>query len=92
MIIRDITCIIPTKNASSKIISKVSKSWELDVSYLPALSYAVIIICNTSIELQQISGLTLDLLHCPRHAYTYNAAKSFQQHGNRQIINSERNS
>ena len=87
MIIRNITSVLPTKNASGKIISKISKSWELNVPYLPALSCAVIVICHTSVELQQISGSTLDLLHCPSHAYAYNAAKSFQWHGNRHTIN-----
>jgi hypothetical protein len=50
MIVRNITS-VPTKNTGGKIISKVSNSWELNVSYLAALGCAVIIIGHPSVEL-----------------------------------------
>src|SRR5215216_2697500 len=86
MIFGDITCVLPTQYASSKIICKVSKSRELDISYLYALCHAVIIIGHPSVKLQQISGSPLNFLHGPCHAYTYNTAKSLQRHGEGQII------
>jgi hypothetical protein len=66
MIVRNIASVPPTKNASGKIVSKISNSWELNVSYLAKLCYAVIIISYSSVELQQISGLLQHLLGCPK--------------------------
>jgi hypothetical protein len=34
MIVRNIASVTPTKDTSCKIVSKVSNSWELNVSYL----------------------------------------------------------
>jgi hypothetical protein len=70
MIIRNITSVLPTKNTSGKIVSKVSNSWELNVPYLATLGCAVIIIGHPSVKLQQISGVVLNLLCCPKHSNT----------------------
>jgi hypothetical protein len=70
MIIRDIASVPSTKNTSGKIVSKISNSWELNVSYLATLGYAVIIISYSSAELQQISGLLQHLLGRPKHGNT----------------------
>jgi hypothetical protein len=70
MIVRDITSVLPTNNTSGKIVSKVSNSWELNISYLATLGYAVIIVGYPSVKLQQISGLVLNLLCCPKHGNT----------------------
>jgi hypothetical protein len=42
MIVRNIASVLSTKNTSGKIISKVSNSWELNISYLATLGCAVI--------------------------------------------------
>jgi hypothetical protein len=70
MIARDIASVPSTKNTNGKIVSKISNSWELNVSYLAMLCYAVIIISYSSVELQQISGLLQNLLGCPKHRNT----------------------
>src|SRR5215216_5032443 len=92
MIVGDITSVIPTQNTSGKIICKVSKIGELDISYLSVLRHAVIIIGHTSVKLQQISGSPLNFLHGPRHTHTYNTAKSLQRHGEGHIIDFKRDS
>ena len=66
MIIRNITSVLPTKNTSSKIVSKISNGGELNVPYLAMLGYAVIVISHPSVEFQQISGAVSNLLRCPR--------------------------
>jgi hypothetical protein len=70
MIVRNITSVLPTKKTSGKIVSKVYNSWELNVSYLATLGYAVIIIGYPSVKLQQISGSVLNLLCYPKHGNT----------------------
>jgi hypothetical protein len=51
MIVRNTASVLSTKNTSDKIISKVSNSWELNISYLAMLGCAVIIIGHPSVEL-----------------------------------------
>jgi hypothetical protein len=57
MVVGDIASVPSTKNTSGKIVSKISNSWELNVSYLATLCCAVIIVSHSTVELQQISGL-----------------------------------
>jgi hypothetical protein len=57
MIVEDIASVSSTKYTSGKIVSKISNSWELNVSYLATLCGAVIIVGYSSVEFQQISGL-----------------------------------
>jgi hypothetical protein len=70
MIVGDISGIFSTKYTSCKIVSKISNSWELNVSYLATLCGAVIIIGHSSVKLQQISGVILYPLGRSKHGNT----------------------
>jgi hypothetical protein len=51
MIVRNIASVLSTNNTSGKIVSKVSNSWELNISYLSTLGCAIVIIGHSSVEL-----------------------------------------
>src|SRR3954462_1318441 len=90
MIVGNVASVLPTKNTSGNIISKVPDSWELNISYLSPLGSTVIIIGYPAVELQQISGLSWNLLHRHSCTKTQDLTKFLQCHGVRPAINFER--
>jgi hypothetical protein len=49
MMIRNISNVLPTKNTSSKIISKISNGWELNIPYLAMLGDGAVMMMSENL-------------------------------------------